>query len=106
MAAFWWVNHNQTAREEVGGQYLWSPKREAKARSQFYDNMRRANPGDLVLSFSSQAVRYVGRVTEFAFTAPKPAEFQNRGAYWSDVGWLLPVFWTRIDPPIRPQEII
>jgi putative restriction endonuclease len=103
----WWVNHNQTARQEIEGQYLWSPKRESGgAHSQFYDNMRRASPGDLVLSYFGQAVRYVGRATDFAFTAPKPEEFGQTGAYWSRDGWLLPVFWTPLSPPVRPKELI
>ena len=39
---FWWVNHKQTARQELTGGYLWSPKTEARGtRSQFYDNMRK-----------------------------------------------------------------
>ena len=43
MPRFWWVNHNQTASQEIGGQYLWSPKVErGGVRSQFYDNMREA----------------------------------------------------------------
>ena len=24
--AFWWVNHNQTYRQEIEGGYIWSPK--------------------------------------------------------------------------------
>ena len=28
---FWWVNQNQTWRQEVGGGYLWSPKRETNS---------------------------------------------------------------------------
>ncbi|HEX4196864.1 MAG TPA: HNH endonuclease signature motif containing protein [Caulobacteraceae bacterium] len=108
---FWWVNHNQTARQEIGGQYLWSPKTERRknggsARSEFYDNMRRATPGDVVLSFSGQMIRYVGRVAEFAFTAPKPTEFGTTGANWKTEGWLLPVYWTPLTPPIRPKAII
>jgi putative restriction endonuclease len=107
MPQFWWVNHNQTARQEIGGQYLWSPKTESNgARSEFYSNMRRANPGDRILSYSGQAVRYVGRVAEFAFTAPRPTEFGNKGAYWNAEGWLLPVFWTPLDPPINPKALI
>jgi len=87
---YWWVNHNQTARQEIGGNYLWSPKAErGGARSQFYDNMRQASPGDLVVSYSEQAVRFVGRVADFAFTARKPEEFGSVGANWSQVGWLL-----------------
>ncbi len=107
MQQFWWVNHNQTARQEIDGQYLWSPKTESNgSRSEFYNNMRRAVPGDLVLSYAGQAVRYVGRVVDFAFTAPKPAEFGNTGGNWSLDGWLLPVFWTPLGPPVRPKEFI
>lgn len=107
MTQFWWVNHNQTARQEIGGQYLWSPKTESNgARSVFYNNMREAVPGDLILSYSTQAVRYIGRVAEFAFTAPKPSEFGNTGSNWSQEGWLLPVYWTPLEPPVRPKTII
>ena len=107
MPQFWWVNHNQTARQEIDGQYLWSPKTEGNgARSEFYNNMRRATPGDLVLSYSGQAVRYVGRVAEFAFTAPKPEEFGDTGGYWSHEGWLLPVFWTPLTTPVLPKALI
>lgn len=107
MPQFWWVNHNQTARQEIEGQYLWSPKTESNgARSEFYNNMRRAAPGDIVLSFSRQAVRYVGRVAEFAFTAPKPEEFGNVGANWNNDGWLLPVFWTPLSQAVRPKDLI
>jgi hypothetical protein len=107
MPQYWWVNHNQTARQEIEGQYLWSPKTEGNgARSEFYNNMRRASPGDLVLSYAGQAVRYVGRVAEFAFTAPKPAEFGTTGGYWSSEGWLLPVFWVPLVHPVRPKDLI
>jgi hypothetical protein len=107
MSRFWWVNHNQTARQEIDGQYLWSPKTESNgARSEFYNNMRRATPGDVVLSYSEQAVRYVGRVTDFAFTAPKPEEFKNTGAYWNQEGWLLPVYWTPLAPTVSPKALI
>ena len=107
MPEFWWVNHNQTARQEIEGQYLWSPKTERSgARSEFYNNMRRASPGDLVLSYAGQAIRYVGRVTEFAFAAFKPIEFGTAGAYWNNEGWLLPVFWTSLTPPVRPRDLL
>ena len=107
MARYWWVNHKQTARQEIEGQYLWSPKTSSNgARNQFYDNMRRANPGDLVLSFANGLIKWVGRVAEFAFTAPKPTEFGTTGPYWHNEGWLLPVFWTELDPPVRPKAMI
>lgn len=107
MSEFWWVSHNQTARQEIGGQYLWSPKtRKDGTRARFYDNMRRATPGDLVLSFYDQAIRHVGRITDFAFTSAKPEEFGNIGANWGNQGWLLPVFWTPLEPPVFPKTLI
>ncbi|MCG7509029.1 HNH endonuclease [Mesorhizobium retamae] len=107
MPEYWWVNHKQTFRQEIEGQYLWSPKRKSNgARNEFYDNMRRANPGDLVFSFANQAISYVGRVTQLAFTAPKPTEFGDTGAYWSNEGWYLPVYWVPLVPAVRPKELI
>ncbi len=104
---FWWVNHKQTFNQEIERQYLWSPKTQSNgAHSRFYDNMRLANPGDLILSYAGQTIRFVGRVAEFAFTAPKPTEFGTTGAYWNNEGWLLPVFWTALDPPVRPKQLL
>jgi putative restriction endonuclease len=107
MPQFWWVNHKQTVRQEIDGQYLWSPKTKSNGTSNtFYDNMRRATPGDFVMSYADQQIRYVGRVAEFAFTAPKPSEFGATGAYWDNIGWLLPVFWVPLTSPVRPKNLI
>lgn len=104
---YWWVNHKQTVRQEVGGCYLWSPVREANgARSQFYDNMRAASPGDVVLSYADGQIGYVGRVTDFAVPAPKPDSFGDTGAYWSADGWLLPVVWQPVPVPVRPKHFL
>ncbi len=107
MPRFWWVNHKQTFRQEIDGTYLWSPKRNANgARNIFYENMRAAAPGDLVLSFADGLIRHVGRIADFAFTAPKPEEFGTTGGYWSAVGWLLPVYWVSLARPVRPRDLI
>ena len=104
---FWWVNHKQTISQEIDGQYLWSPKTKSNgARNQFYDNMRSASPGDLVLSYANLQVRYVGKISEFAISAPKPEEFGHAGANWNNEGWLLPVYWVKLDPYVIPREIL
>ena len=33
---YWWVNQNQTFRQEITGGYLWSPKRNADGKQQIY----------------------------------------------------------------------
>ena len=106
MKRFWWVNHKQTVSQEISGQYLWSPKREANARSQFYDNMRIASPGDQVLSYANGRIRHAGVVSDYALSAPKPSEFGAVGAYWDDEGWLLPMHWHLAATPFLPKEAL
>ena len=49
---YWWVNQNQTFRQELDGGYLWSPKRNKNGhRNPFYEFMREVAPGDIVFSF-------------------------------------------------------
>ncbi|HCL4007346.1 TPA: HNH endonuclease [Pseudomonas aeruginosa] len=104
---YWWVNHNKTARQELNGGYLWSPLREANgARSQFYENMRVAGPGDAVLSFSGGFIRHVGFVLDFASPTPKPDSFGTAGENWANSGWLLPVEWKALSAPVRPKDQI
>lgn len=49
------------------------------AKSRFYDSMRRAAPGDAVLSYAAGQVGRVGVVADFAISAPKPEEFGSKG---------------------------
>jgi putative restriction endonuclease len=104
---YWWVNHKKTSRQEIAGGYLWSPRHEASgARSQFYENMRVAAPGDRILSFSGGLIRYVGIVLGYAVPAFKPAEFGATGEYWANDGWLLPVEWQQLPVPVYPKSQI
>lgn len=104
---YWWVNHKQTARQEITDGYLWSPKHEANgARSKFYENMRIAGPGDVVLSFSGALISNVGVVLDFASPALKPNGFGMAGKNWSNDGWLLPVAWRPLPSPVRPKDHI
>ncbi len=101
---YYWVNHNQTARQELEGGYLWSPKLESNgSRSQFYEFMREARPGDSVVSYAGQLISNVGVVAGFPVSAPKPEEFGNIGSYWSNEGWYVPVSWSEVPRPFRPK---
>lgn len=94
-------------RQEIAGGYLWSPVTEANgARSRFYDNMRLAVPGDVVLSYAEGRVGRIGIIADFAISAPKPEEFGSIGAYWSAVGWLLPVQWLDAPLAVRPKDLL
>lgn len=92
---FWWVNQNQTYKQEISGGYLWSPKRKASGgRNPFYEFMREVSPGDVVFSFADTRIKSIGVATDYCFEAPKPSEFGNAGENWDNVGWKVPVHWT------------
>ena len=102
---YWWVNQNQTYRQEVQGGYLWSPKRKANlARNPFYDFMREVAPGDVIFSFAGTYICAIVIAASHAQEAPKPAEFGQAGAYWENVGWRVEVVFSVLRSPVRPSE--
>jgi putative restriction endonuclease len=103
---YWWVNQNQTFRQELRGNFMWSPKTNANgARNPFYDTMRQVAVGDIVFSFCNTRIQAVGIVTGEAQTAPKP-DFGGVGLNWSREGWFVPVYYSGFDAPIRPKDHI
>lgn len=103
---YWWVNQNQTYRDEVRGGFMWSPKRNANgARNPFYDTMLEVSPGEIVFSFCDTRIKSLGVVTGKAQTGPKP-DFGGAGANWSQEGWFVPVDYFTLDNQIRPKDHI
>jgi putative restriction endonuclease len=102
---YWWVNQNQTFRQEIAGGYLWSPKRNANgARNPFYEYMREVSPGDLIFSFVDTRIAAIGIARSFCWECPKPAEFGSAGLYWENVGWRVNVSFTTLLNKIRPKD--
>jgi putative restriction endonuclease len=104
---FWWVNHKQTYKQEIGGGYLWSPKTNSDgSRNQTYNNMRRAVPGDVVFSYAYAQIGQVGVVSRPAASCPKPPEFGEAGSNWGQDGWMVPIDWHPVPEPLRPKQFI
>jgi putative restriction endonuclease len=102
---YWWVNQNQTHRQEIGGGYLWSPKRNANsARNPFYESMREVAPGDLIFSFVDARIMAIGIAASYCYESPKPAEFGHTGMNWDTVGWRVRVRFTRLLHQIKPKD--
>lgn len=102
---FWWVNQNQTFKQEFEGGYLWSPKRKANGhRNAFYDYMRDVAPGDIIFSFKATRIAAISVALGTGFEAPKPEEFGDSGQNWSMIGWKVHVRYTRLSNPIRPAD--
>lgn len=101
---YWWVNQKQTYRHEIGGGYLWSPKRKSdQGRNQFYENMKEVAPGDVVFSYWETAIRAYGTIRSFGYDAPKPAEFGTTGRNWSLIGYRADVDYVELPKPVVPR---
>jgi len=104
---YWWVNHKQTVKQEVGGGYLWSPKTKSNGqKSRYYDFMRETRPGDLVVSFADARIKYIGQVSGYPQSAPQPKEFGDVGENWSNIGWHVSVDWVEANSPFRVKDHI
>lgn len=103
----WWVNQNQTFRQEIAGGYLWSPKRNRNGqRNPYYEFMREVAPGDIVFSFCDSRIAALGIVSGYCRESPKPEEFGNAGTNWSRIGWRVGVHWQRLIHTVRPKDHI
>jgi hypothetical protein len=100
------VSQNRTFREEVLGNFLWSPKKSAGGRvNPNYDFMRDLIPGDVVFNFYESAIKAISVVRQEAVSCPKPTTFGARGNQWDDDGWLVEVVCYQLhDFAIRPSE--
>lgn len=104
---FWWVNQNQTWRQETAGGYLWSPKTKSNGQvNPFYESMREVAPGDLVLSFRDTLIAAIGIAQSHCYECPKPEEFGEAGRNWGRIGWKVDVRFTALQNIIRPKDHI
>jgi hypothetical protein len=100
-------NQNQTARQEIQGGYVWSPKRNANgARNPFYESMREVSPGDVVFSFVDTRIAAIGVAQSYCWESPKPQEFGTTGANWENIGWKVRVKFTELLHRVRPKDHI
>jgi putative restriction endonuclease len=104
---YWWVNQNQTFRQELTGGYLWSPKRNANgARNPFYESMREVSPGDAIFSFVDTRLVAIGIASSYCWECPKPLEFGSTGQNWENIGWRVNVRFVLLRNKVRPKDHI
>jgi hypothetical protein len=102
---YWWVNHGRNFRQELDGNYLWSPKLNRNGgRNASYDNMTRAAPGNVVFSYVDGRIGAVGVVIERVRTAPPPVELRSGRQRRDAAGWLLPVRFEALSQPLAASE--
>jgi hypothetical protein len=101
--AFWWVNHKRSCKPETSRGALWSPLTKSNGTQyRAYSNMALARAGDVVFSFAKGKIGHVGIVDGDATFEDKPDYAID--APWANNGWMLPVTFTAVTPPINPRE--
>ncbi len=101
----WWVNHKQTFEQEFNGNYIWSPITKSNGeKNEFYENLKRVRPGDIIFSFANAIIQAVGVCTESAVRIPKPSEFGVTGEAWANDGWKVAVSFSKLKKTIRPKD--
>lgn len=103
---YWWVSQSGTFKHEFNGGYLWSPKEGKRTPLKAYENMRLINVGDPILSFANGQIVAVSKAITSAFSAPKPAEFGNAGAEWSNEGWQVDTEYELLKQKLSPKQNI
>ncbi|RSE30169.1 HNH endonuclease [Acinetobacter junii] len=101
---YFWVNHKQTYKTEVGDGYLWSPKVNANnSFNQSYENMKLVKPGDIVFSYAMGVIQALGCARSSAYEAENP--FQETG-HWGSVGWKVDVDFFVVESKFKPKDFI
>ncbi|HUB61357.1 MAG TPA: hypothetical protein VL978_11675, partial [Puia sp.] len=105
--SFWWVNHKQTANEEISEGYIWSPRTNKDgSRNEAYLNLTRVRPGEMIFSYANGVIQAVGIIKSLAEDEPKPVSFGSAGDRWDKEGWMVRVKWVRLRTAIRPKDFI
>ncbi len=102
---YWWVNHKQTFKHELRGNYIWSPKRKKNGHfNKTYWNLTVARINDIVFSYADTLIKAVGIVKENYRDSNVPQEFGNTGNLWDKDGYLVEVQWIELDIPVKPKD--
>jgi len=104
---YWWVNHKQTYKAEVGGGYIWSPlKNKNNSVNKSYTNLTETNIGDVVFSYADTQIKAIGMVKNRHEEAPVPEAFGSVGEQWSKDGYLVRIDWEVLNKSIKPKDFI
>ena len=85
---------------------MWSPKKKKNGdNNEFYNNMTRVKPGDIVFSFFGTRISHIGVITSQGYEQAKP-EFGSVGEEWGSDGWMVNVDYHELTNKIRPKDHI
>ncbi|MFD0619702.1 McrB family protein [Paenibacillus sp. GCM10027629] len=102
--SIWWVCQGTSYNAQKQEGVLWAPLKNINGRTQHHwETMKDVKVNDIVLHYSSGALRAVSQVQAAAIESPKPASLSDQ--QWEETGRLVVTEYHELNPPI-PLEAI
>lgn len=100
----WWVNQGTSYNSQKQEGVLWAPLKDKSGKPQHHwKTMKDVRVNDIILHYSTGALRAVSQVQEAAVEKPKPASLTEQ--QWEEMGRLVVTEYHELIPPI-PLEAI
>ena len=68
--------------------------------------MRLTRPDDYVVSYARTKISNYGIVSGLPVDASRPKALRKANQNWSNDGWLVPVSWYKVEPPLERENFI
>ena len=100
---FWFVVQSTTSHHKGNESYLWCPKKEGEKQhtKQYFENMRRLRPGDVILAYFDDGVQGYGVALTYSYTYLRPPHFTDK---WSNQGWRCDVDFTKFQEKVNYRK--
>lgn len=101
--AYWIVYQGRSWDRAREGGYLWAPKVSKSGQTyEYWRNMERVRPGDLIFSGVNNAIRAVSQASALAYDATRPD--QRDEEFWDAMGWRLDVVYSDTPEPLYYKD--
>ena len=105
----WWVNQGQTMEAEKNEGILWAPIESKGGTTQYHwETMTEVKPGDIILHYANDALRFISQVKEEAVKSEKPTSMEADD--WNREDRLIKTEYYKLEPTVNlgqfNQEIV
>lgn len=98
------VHQNKTRKEEMAGQFLWSPKKTKKGtKNAGYETMSRVQRGDVIFHSAEQTIYAVSTALNDAYGSCKPESLNAH--LWKNDGWQVDLDMSMMEKPLELKRI-
>ena len=107
--AYWWAFQGRAFEQQHEGGYLWAPSERDGRRYQFWTNVQRLRPDDVVFSYVHGAIVARSVVQSMPRQARRPTTFRTQ-IQGEPLGWQVDVQYELIPPldidPLRARLVL